>query len=179
MTNPFHRPPNPQLTARIANIRTILAEIKTSSSIRETLILLGQKGGRHCASCSPHNTPGACGPTCALLRPTSREYLAVPAWATVVYADVETYSKLVEDMDRCAGVPKAAKVREWEETAEKLRRSAMSRNECKAEDWGGNVKMLDPNAVLTPDWRFEGHWGLGQGLEEEVAPEDPRVNPFL
>lgn len=178
MTIPIQPPPSPQIQARIKSIRNILIEFKISLHIRETLILLKKNESNYCTFCSPHNVIGVCGPACALLRPDYVPFPTSDAWTKIVYADTETFHQIVEDMDAFAHAAKEARIQGWEVTAEKLRQSAMSMNDRKAEDWGKYVVPVDKSGLLRPGWGFGGPQG-GASEWEEVAPEADRSNPHL
>ena len=61
--------PDGELVARIDKVRKDLDEVKVDIETRRFLMNLVFANGRYCQSCSPLRQVGACGRTCALLRP--------------------------------------------------------------------------------------------------------------
>jgi hypothetical protein len=86
--------------------------------------------------------------------------------------DHQLYKRLVDEVKTYAHVADAARVQGWENAAEHLRRGARSFLEKNAEsDWTYHLDVL-PVQGMAPDWSFEGAWGKGKGIEEDVAPDD-------
>lgn len=71
----FHIGPDPAIVARMDALRAALATIKVDIDTRRFFIDLLFANDRHCASCSLLGKVGACGLTCALLRPTPSSLL--------------------------------------------------------------------------------------------------------
>jgi hypothetical protein len=64
-------------------------------------------------------------------------------------------------------------IAKWEEEVEEMRREALGNSERLAEDgWPGVKEGVVEGLRL--DWDFEGRWGKGPGLEEEIGPEEVR-----
>ena len=67
----FRSGPDRELKARLDKLREALGEVKVDVETRQFLMDLAFAHGRYCKSCTPLRRVGACGPTCALLRPAN------------------------------------------------------------------------------------------------------------
>jgi hypothetical protein len=57
------------LIARMNKLRNTMSILKEDINNINRIILLWQREGHYCQSCTRRRRPGACGPTCVLLRP--------------------------------------------------------------------------------------------------------------
>lgn len=123
--NVLHIGPDPAIVARIDALRAALAVIKVDIDTRHFLWDLTYTGGHHCALCSPLGKVGACGPTCALLRPTGSVLPGIEAamsekWTRTTGQLSIRYDKLMLSVPPSGYKVSISNLQQWEEAVELL-----------------------------------------------------------
>jgi hypothetical protein len=157
-----------RLEDRIHRLRPILAAFKETHDTRHLLYNLELKG-QYCATCSPTNSPGACGRTCSLLCPTPNAPRgANECWHSDVVIDYGLYCQIMHDMDRHELDATEDRVLRWEHATDDLRRGAMNCTEQFAEGKWRHLRPSRRTPGLDLNWSFESAWGAKARAEEPV-----------
>jgi hypothetical protein len=165
-----HHPPS-RMLQRMQNLFEDLKVIRHSLDARLHLYHLSRNQGLYCPSCTPSCSIGACGPTCPLLRPTTRRgfYTSASeeqeeARADKLQADFHIYQSILNGMYQWARSVSVATASRWEQSAAVLKEGLETPTERhERHEWVVQLRRGDgwDKGVFKRFWSFERAWGRG------------------
>lgn len=165
---------------KIDKISATLKSMEPSIDIYKNRINLYNSGGYYCEECtSAGRTPGSCGKTCNLLRPSNRNRLFNPAgeaeWLHRKARAEQKYWQIVSEIKQVGYNASPDVVDKWEKDTEEIHeqdKSILERcHELNVGPFLGRGAQLDLG--LNMNWEFESAWGKGPANhDEEIAPDE-------